>query len=79
MHERWYPNHKAAAVVLFSKGFWNGFSTGGHFGNHFAHDSAYTGERFFRGSSKPRERGKLCAQTHMLVVLGRPGDSNNAK
>jgi hypothetical protein len=41
----------------------------------FAHDSAYTGERFFRGSSKPRKRGKLCAQTHMLVVLGRPGDS----
>jgi hypothetical protein len=22
---------------------------------------------------------KLCAQTHMLVVLGRPGDSINAK
>ena len=45
------------------------YATGGHFGNDFANDSADTGKRFFRGSCKPRERGKLCAQTHMLVVL----------
>ena len=75
MHERWHSNHEATAVVLFSKCFWDGFATGGHFGNHFANDSADTGKRFFRGSCKPGERGKLCAQTNVLVVFGRPSDS----
>jgi len=75
MHKRWHPDHEATAAVLFSKRFWDGFATGSHFGNRFANDSADTGKRFFRGSCKPRERGKLCAQTNVLVILGRPGDS----